>query len=196
MDTRPRNLPANYCLQQREYKLSNQYAMYENGANGIPVHPAIPTLGYTPSHMNRGVFSHNPVQIESSLFGINANIVVDLFDLNNSYGDTLTSTYFFHSLFSVSLKHFLSGEAASGLYLRGDLGLASLSVTTDSIFSDNETEAEWGWGLLLGVGYAIDFGGSSITISGNYSMRNVEDETVYKNTIESSIWSISAGLLF
>jgi len=77
MDTRPRNLPANYCLQQREYKLSNQYAMYQNSANGIPLHPAIPTLGYTPSHMNRGVFSHNPVQIESSLFGINANNLVN-----------------------------------------------------------------------------------------------------------------------
>jgi hypothetical protein len=51
MDTRARNYPANYCLQQRDNKLSKNYTLYEHGAMGTPVNPAIPTLGYTPSHM-------------------------------------------------------------------------------------------------------------------------------------------------
>ena len=44
---------------------------------GVPVNPAIPTLGYIPSHMNSNVFSNNPVEIESALFGINANNLVN-----------------------------------------------------------------------------------------------------------------------
>jgi hypothetical protein len=77
MDTRARNYPANYCLQQRDNKLSKNYTLYEHGAMGTPVNPAIPTLGYTPSHMNSNVFSNNPIEIESVLFGINANNLVD-----------------------------------------------------------------------------------------------------------------------
>ena len=75
--TRSTNCPANYCLEQRQNNLSKQYRLYENSANGAAFNPAIPTLGYTPSHMNRDVFSMNPVAIESALFGINANNLVE-----------------------------------------------------------------------------------------------------------------------
>lgn len=77
MDTRAKNYPANYCLQQRNNNLSKQYNLYQHGSMGIPVNPAIPTLGYIPSHMNSNVFSNNPVEIESALFGINANNLVN-----------------------------------------------------------------------------------------------------------------------
>ena len=77
METRARNYPANYCLQQRNNNLSKNYTLYQHGAMGIPVSPAIPCLGYTPSHMISHVFSENPIEIESALFGINANNLVN-----------------------------------------------------------------------------------------------------------------------
>lgn len=75
--TRSINSPANYCLEQKQNRLVTDYRLYENSSNGAAFNPAIPTLGYTPSHMNRNVFSKNPVEIESSLFGINSNNLVN-----------------------------------------------------------------------------------------------------------------------
>lgn len=75
--TRANNNPANYYLQQQQYKLSKNYRLYENSSNGAAYNPAIPTLGYMPSHMSRDVFSNNSVEIESALFGINANNLVN-----------------------------------------------------------------------------------------------------------------------
>jgi hypothetical protein len=55
--TRSINNPANYCLEQRQNKLIKNYQLYENSSNGSPYNPAIPSLGYMPSHMNSNVFS-------------------------------------------------------------------------------------------------------------------------------------------
>ena len=75
--TRSINNPANYCLEQRQNILLKDYRLYQNASNGAAYDPAMPTLGYIPSHMNRNVFSKNPVEIESALFGINANNLVE-----------------------------------------------------------------------------------------------------------------------
>lgn len=75
--TKSNNCPANYYLEQQQYSLMKKYQLYQNGSNGSAYNPAIPTLGYTPSHMDRNIFSHNPVEIESALFGINANNLVN-----------------------------------------------------------------------------------------------------------------------
>ena len=75
--TRSINNPANYCLEQRQNKLIKNYQLYENSSNGSPYNPAIPSLGYMPSHMNSNVFSQNSVEIESSLFGINSTNLVE-----------------------------------------------------------------------------------------------------------------------
>tara|TARA_R110002074_G_scaffold13011_2_gene47111 strand:- start:41 stop:397 length:357 start_codon:yes stop_codon:yes gene_type:complete len=77
MDTRAKNYPANYCIEKRNNELHKKHILYQHGPMGMPVNPAIPTLGYMPSHMNSNVFSNNPIEIESALFGINANNLVD-----------------------------------------------------------------------------------------------------------------------
>jgi len=77
VSTRSINNPANYYLEQKQNRLTTNYRLYENSSNGEAFNPAIPTLGYTPSHMNRNVFSNNPIEIESYLFGINANNLVN-----------------------------------------------------------------------------------------------------------------------
>ena len=75
--TRNNNLPSNYYLQQRYNSLAKNYQLYPNSANGSAYNPAIPSLGYMPSHMSKNVFSNNPVDIESALLGINSSNLVE-----------------------------------------------------------------------------------------------------------------------
>ena len=74
--TRNNNTPGNYCLQQRAYSLAVNYDLYKNSQYGHACTPAIPAVGYTPSHMPRDTLSTNPVEIESALFGINSTNLV------------------------------------------------------------------------------------------------------------------------
>lgn len=76
--TRNRNTRSDYCLEQRENKLVNNYNLYDHSQYGIAYKPTIPCLGITPSHMPRDTLSNNSVDIESCLFGINSsNLVQD-----------------------------------------------------------------------------------------------------------------------
>lgn len=74
--TRNINTPGDYCLQQRQFKLSEQYNEYTNSQYGEAYNTAIPSLGITPSHMPRNTLSSNPIEIESCLFGINSTNLV------------------------------------------------------------------------------------------------------------------------
>lgn len=74
--TRNKNMKSDYCLQQRNNLLVNNYNLYENSQYGSAYKPSIPCLGITPSHMPRNTLSSNPVDIESSLFGINSSNLV------------------------------------------------------------------------------------------------------------------------
>ena len=75
--TRDNNTPANYCLQQRGINLARQYVEYKYSQAGRAYKNALPCPGITPSHMPREAFSYNSVAIESALFGINANNLVN-----------------------------------------------------------------------------------------------------------------------
>ena len=75
--TRNINTPGDYCLQQRQFKSTQQYNEYVNSQYGSAYDPAIPCLGITPSHMPRDTLSNNPVEIESCLFGINSTNLVN-----------------------------------------------------------------------------------------------------------------------
>jgi hypothetical protein len=74
--TRNNNMPSDYCLQQRSYMDNRNYIEYKYSQQGRAYDNAIPCMGITPSHMPREAFSHNSVEIESSLFGINATNLV------------------------------------------------------------------------------------------------------------------------
>jgi hypothetical protein len=75
--TRNNNTKSDYCLQQRSIEQNRDYKLYKYSQSGRAYDPAIPTVGYMPSHMNSSVFSNNPTDIESALFGINANNLVE-----------------------------------------------------------------------------------------------------------------------
>lgn len=74
--TRNKNTPENYCLEQRNNSLANNYTHYTNSSYGNAYKNAIPCLGITPSHMPRDTLSHNPIEIESFLFGISSTNLV------------------------------------------------------------------------------------------------------------------------
>lgn len=75
--TRNNNTKGNYCLQQKSFNNSMLYNSYVNSQWGSASNTAIPTLGITPSHMPWNTLSSNPVDIESSLFGINSTNLVE-----------------------------------------------------------------------------------------------------------------------
>ena len=74
--TRNINTPGNYCLQQKKDTHSMEYELYKNSQLGRAYSPAIPCIGYMPSHMPRDTLSSNPIEIESALFGINSTNLV------------------------------------------------------------------------------------------------------------------------
>lgn len=74
--TRPKNLMPEYKEQQHSLGLAQRYIEYKHGAAGSPVTPAFPSIGPTPSHFGWHNLAYNPVEIESSLWGINANNLV------------------------------------------------------------------------------------------------------------------------
>ena len=74
--TRNKNTPENYCLEQREYSLADNYTHFINSSYGNAYKNTIPCLGITPSHMPRDTLSHNPIEIESYLKGIGSTNLV------------------------------------------------------------------------------------------------------------------------
>lgn len=74
--TRNINTKGNYRLEiERDQQYLN-YETYANSQNGEAYKTTLPALGYNPSHMPRQVFSHNSIDIESALFGINSTNMV------------------------------------------------------------------------------------------------------------------------
>jgi hypothetical protein len=73
--TRNRNTAGNYILEQSTLKRQSNMILSLPGSNG----PAyIPNGGSAiPSHLSRDSLSHNPVDIESMLMGINSTNLVD-----------------------------------------------------------------------------------------------------------------------
>lgn len=75
--TRNKNTPGNYYLEQRNSTLSEQYKLYENSQNGAAYNTMLPGNGLNVARIPRTHMSHNPVDIESSLFGINSTNLVN-----------------------------------------------------------------------------------------------------------------------
>lgn len=75
--TRNNNTLLDYKLNSNRNNLYNNYSFYNHSSNGKPYTECIPSLGYTPSHMSRDTFSNNPIDIESSLFGIGSTNLVE-----------------------------------------------------------------------------------------------------------------------
>lgn len=75
-DTRDKNSAANYCLEQRGLAQIRDHLLYINAQNGHAYNPAFPEL-YMNGSMPPDNLSCNSVDIESRLFGINTNNLVN-----------------------------------------------------------------------------------------------------------------------
>ena len=75
--TRNINYPGNYCLEQKQFSDSAQYTLYPNSQYGSAYDTMMPGNGVNPGQIPWTSLSHNAVQIESFLFGINATNLVN-----------------------------------------------------------------------------------------------------------------------
>lgn len=74
--TRNKNMPGNYALEHRQRTNIDQWHQYQYGSSGHVFQPQMPGIGLTPGFMGADVLSSNPTDIESHLFGIQANNLV------------------------------------------------------------------------------------------------------------------------
>lgn len=90
-------------------------------------------------------------------------------------------------LYSASAMYFLQSNIGDGFFLRGDLGAAKMLITATGA---KDTSSDWGWGVLVGGGYAIPLNDETrILININYTTSSIEDETY-------STFQIMVGGLF
>lgn len=75
--TRNRNTPGNYCLEQREYKGSENYTLYPNSQYGAAYNTRLPGNGLLPAQIPWNKMSYNAPDIESFLLGINSTNLVN-----------------------------------------------------------------------------------------------------------------------
>ena len=75
--TRNNNTSINYNLEQRQYKHFENYTLYSHSQYGSAYSTRLPGNGANPGQINASHFSHNPIEIESFLFGINSTNLVN-----------------------------------------------------------------------------------------------------------------------
>ena len=72
--TRNRNTAIDYKLEQSVNRNILAQTTYIHARR--PTTECIPTIGYMPSHMSRDALANNPIDIESTLYGIGATNLV------------------------------------------------------------------------------------------------------------------------
>ena len=75
--TRNKNTPINYRMEQQQYGSSEAWQLYEHGSGGTAYQTQWAGNGLMPGQLPRTALAHNPVEIESFLFGINATNLVN-----------------------------------------------------------------------------------------------------------------------
>jgi hypothetical protein len=75
--TRNINYSGNYCLEQKQFSDSARYTLYPHSQYGSAYTTMMPGDGACPGQIPWTSLSHNAVQIESFLFGINSTNLVE-----------------------------------------------------------------------------------------------------------------------
>lgn len=75
--TRNKNTPGNYSLYLKQNNGAENWRLYENGGNGLAYDTRLPGNGLNPGQMPWTTLSHNAVDIETFLFGINSTNLVN-----------------------------------------------------------------------------------------------------------------------
>lgn len=75
--TRRKNTPGEFCQFIRQNEQASAYALYPYGAYGQAYDTRLAGNGLTPGQMPANTLSRNAVDIESFLFGVGANNMID-----------------------------------------------------------------------------------------------------------------------
>ena len=75
--TRNINTKVNYCLEQRNFLLSENYTLYPNSQYGAAYNTQLPGNGLLPAQIPWNKLSNNAADTESFLFGINSTNLVN-----------------------------------------------------------------------------------------------------------------------
>ena len=75
--TRNRNTPGNYCLEQKQFKQSENYTLYPHSQYGDACNTKLPGNGLLPAQIPWNKLSYNAADTESFLFGINSTNLVN-----------------------------------------------------------------------------------------------------------------------
>lgn len=75
--TRNKNTAGNYCLEQKEFKQSENYTLYPNSQYGAAYNTTFAGNGLNPAQIPWNQMSYNAPDIESFLFGINSTNLVN-----------------------------------------------------------------------------------------------------------------------
>jgi hypothetical protein len=75
--TRNRNTPGNYCLEEKQYKHSENYTLYTNSQYGAAYNTRMPGNGLLPAQIPWNKLSYNAADTESFLLGINSTNLVN-----------------------------------------------------------------------------------------------------------------------
>ena len=131
------------------------------------------------------------------LFGGALTVVNDSFDDDSKY--KYTDINYTTSLLGISSIYF-QNYMEEGFFVRGDLGLTSLTVTynddtNDFYTKEDRTNDEMGLGFVLGIGYAVPLNLITVTTSLLYSYKSINDST-HNKSIDISTISLSVNALF
>jgi hypothetical protein len=74
--TRNKNTRTNYEIEQRNFDLANQYTFNPHSAYGLASSTHFPGMGLNPAQIPHSQLSHNPVNVESYLLGIDSTNLV------------------------------------------------------------------------------------------------------------------------
>jgi hypothetical protein len=75
--TRNKNTPGNFCLFLKQNYGIEDWQLYKHGGNGIAYDTRLPGNGLNPAQIPWNQLSHNAVDIETFLFGINSTNLVN-----------------------------------------------------------------------------------------------------------------------
>lgn len=93
--TRNINTRNNYCIEQRQNKHQISYMSNVNGSWGQAYTTHLPTYGLNPPSLPREQLSHNPIEVESYLFGINTtNLVKPMAPVTPNINELNNLTFF------------------------------------------------------------------------------------------------------
>ena len=75
--TRRKNNPGTFCQFIHQNQHGANYVLYKNGPNGQAYDTRLPGIGLTPGQIPANNLSHNSTDIESFLFGVGANNLIE-----------------------------------------------------------------------------------------------------------------------